>query len=176
MSPASPTAAGAGCWRGWAAMPTIRSTSCSKPALAYERAHPPSLQGFLAWLEHADVEIKRDPETGAADAVRVMTVHGAKGLQAPIVFLPDSCQTPDEKFPLFWPRDEKDREVLLWPPRARFREKVANAERAQRLPAPAAGAHAAAVRGDDAGSRPADRLRLADEEAGGSRTRSHGTS
>lgn len=100
-------------------------------ALAFERTHPPSLQGFVAWLEHADVEIARDPETGATDAVRVMTVHGAKGLQAPIVFLPDSCQTPDERFPLFWPKDAENREVLLWPPFARFREKVANAERAR---------------------------------------------
>ena len=98
-------------------------------ALVFERNHPPSLQGFVAWLERADVEIARDPETGAADAVRVMTVHGAKGLQAPIVFLPDSCQTPDEKFTLFWPEDQQGREVLLWPPFARFREEVANAAR-----------------------------------------------
>ncbi|MBK8211403.1 MAG: UvrD-helicase domain-containing protein [Rhodospirillales bacterium] len=98
-------------------------------ALAFERAHPPSLQGFLGWLERADVEIKRDPETSAADAVRVMTVHGAKGLQAPIVFLPDSCQTPQERFPLLWPTDDEQREVLLWPPRAEFREGIAEAER-----------------------------------------------
>lgn len=100
-------------------------------ALAFERTHPPSLQGFVAWLEHADVEIARDPETGAADAVRVMTVHGAKGLQAPIVFLPDSCQIPDDKFPLLWPKDTAGREVLLWPPLARFRETIANGERSR---------------------------------------------
>ncbi len=98
-------------------------------ALIFERTQPPSLQGFVAWLANADVEIARDPETGSADAVRVMTVHGAKGLQAPIVFLPDSCQTPEEKFALFWPKDADGREVLLWPPFARFREEVANKER-----------------------------------------------
>ena len=104
-------------------------TELLEAALAFERAHPPSLQGFLAWLERADFEIKRDPETGAADAVRVMTVHGAKGLQAPIVFLPDSCQTPQERFPVLWPLDCEGREVLLWPPRAVFREGVAETER-----------------------------------------------
>jgi len=51
-------------------------------ALAYEHEHAPSLQGFLHWLDAAVTEIKRDLETGG-DQVRVMTVHGAKGLQAP---------------------------------------------------------------------------------------------
>ena len=37
-------------------------------------------------------EVKRDMER-ARDEVRVMTVHGAKGLEAPIVFLPDTCST-----------------------------------------------------------------------------------
>ncbi|KPF65791.1 hypothetical protein IP88_13215, partial [alpha proteobacterium AAP81b] len=61
-------------------------------ALAFEAAHPPSLQGFLAWIDADDVEIKRDPEA-PLDAVRLMTVHGAKGLQAPIVILADACRT-----------------------------------------------------------------------------------
>ncbi|MGE3247771.1 MAG: double-strand break repair helicase AddA, partial [Beijerinckiaceae bacterium] len=49
-----------------------------------------TLVQFLERLERADVEIKRDMEA-AASAVRVMTVHGAKGLEAKIVFLPDTC-------------------------------------------------------------------------------------
>ena len=57
-------------------------------ALAYERGHPASLEGFLHWLEMDRQELKRDPETGR-DAVRVVTVHGAKGLEAPIVILAD---------------------------------------------------------------------------------------
>lgn len=57
-------------------------------ALRYERLHPPSLQGFVHWLRRGNAEVKREPE-GAADAVRIMTVHGAKGLQAPVVVLPD---------------------------------------------------------------------------------------
>jgi len=63
-------------------------------ALAYESAHPPSLEGFLAWFARGASEIKRDMEA-AGDAVRVMTVHGAKGLEAPIVIVPDTTQIPD---------------------------------------------------------------------------------
>jgi ATP-dependent helicase/nuclease subunit A len=59
-------------------------------ALQYDEQEPPSLQGFLTWLRGADPEIKRDMDQGRNE-VRVMTVHGAKGLEAPIVFLPDTC-------------------------------------------------------------------------------------
>ncbi len=59
-------------------------------ALAYEANATPALQGFLQWLRSADPEIKRDMEA-ARDEVRVMTVHGSKGLEANIVFLADTC-------------------------------------------------------------------------------------
>ena len=59
-------------------------------ALAYDREAAPSLQGFINALRLSDLEIKRDMEQ-ERDEVRIMTVHGAKGLQAPIVFLPDTC-------------------------------------------------------------------------------------
>ena len=59
-------------------------------ALAYDDAEPPSLTGFLANLRADDREVKRDMDH-ARNEVRVMTVHGAKGLEAPIVFLPDTC-------------------------------------------------------------------------------------
>jgi ATP-dependent helicase/nuclease subunit A len=61
-------------------------------ALAHDNGAPPSLQGFLCRLRQGQREIKRDMEQGR-DEVRVMTVHGAKGLEAPIVFLPDTCST-----------------------------------------------------------------------------------
>jgi ATP-dependent helicase/nuclease subunit A len=58
-------------------------------AMAYERRGVPSLTGFLAWMETEDVEVKRElPSDGSV--VRVMTVHGAKGLEAPVVILPDT--------------------------------------------------------------------------------------
>jgi ATP-dependent helicase/nuclease subunit A len=65
-------------------------------ALAYETRHAASMQGFLHWLRQGQQEIKRDME-GAGSAVRIMTVHGAKGLEAPIVFLPDTCRAPAKR-------------------------------------------------------------------------------
>src|SRR4029078_12634862 len=62
-------------------------------ALDYERREVPSLQGYVHWLRAANAEIKRDMEI-ARDEVRVMTVHGAKGLEAPIVILADSTAPP----------------------------------------------------------------------------------
>jgi ATP-dependent helicase/nuclease subunit A len=62
-------------------------------ALGYERKAPASLQGFVAWLRAADTEVKRDMEI-SRDEVRVMTVHGAKGLEAPVVFLVDTTTSP----------------------------------------------------------------------------------
>ncbi len=60
-------------------------------ALSYEARQAASMQGFLHWLRQGSQEIKRDMEAGGG-AVRIMTVHGAKGLEAPIVFLPDTCR------------------------------------------------------------------------------------
>jgi ATP-dependent helicase/nuclease subunit A len=62
-------------------------------ALGYERKAPASLQGFMAWLRAADLEVKRDMEI-SRDEVRVMTVHGAKGLEASVVFLVDTTSSP----------------------------------------------------------------------------------
>ncbi len=58
-------------------------------ALAYERTSVPSLTGFLVWMQSGKVEVKRRPDSDAR-RIRVMTVHGAKGLEAPIVILPDT--------------------------------------------------------------------------------------
>ena len=62
-------------------------------ALAYETLNTPSLEGFLHWLEKGDAEVKRDMDRGRNE-VRVMTVHGAKGLEADIVVLPDTTTAP----------------------------------------------------------------------------------
>lgn len=74
--------------------------------LAYEDGHPASLEGFLHWICLGSDELKRDPEK-ARDVVRVTTVHGAKGLEAPIVFLADAG-----------PRGQARRGRLLWGPAA----------------------------------------------------------
>ncbi len=62
-------------------------------ALRYEQGHPPSLEGFLYAIEASTTDIKRDMDKGLEE-VRVMTVHGAKGLQSEIVFCPDTCTRP----------------------------------------------------------------------------------
>ena len=55
-------------------------------ALAFERIETPALQGFLDWMRSTATEIRRETDT-AQNEVRVMTVHGAKGLEFPIVVL-----------------------------------------------------------------------------------------
>ncbi len=62
-------------------------------ALNHERKAPASLQGLMAWLRAADTEVKRDMEI-SRDEVRVMTVHGAKGLESAVVFLVDTTSSP----------------------------------------------------------------------------------
>ncbi len=58
-------------------------------ALAFEQDAVPTMTGFLARVQSGDIEVKRRLE-GAEDLVRVMTVHGAKGLESPVVILPDT--------------------------------------------------------------------------------------
>jgi ATP-dependent helicase/nuclease subunit A len=89
-------------------------------ALGYDREAAPSLQGFVNRLRAGDVEIKRDMEQ-QRDEVRIMTVHGAKGLQAPIVILPDTCMRPRLQGVRLYPlprAGEPPEEVghLVWPP------------------------------------------------------------
>ncbi len=62
-------------------------------ALNYEHVDVPTLAGFLHWFESGNVEIKREMAPDA-DQVRVMTVHGAKGLESPVVILPDTAKRP----------------------------------------------------------------------------------
>jgi ATP-dependent helicase/nuclease subunit A len=89
-------------------------------ALAYDRDEAPSLQGFTDQLKASDIEIKRDMEQ-ERDEVRIMTVHGAKGLQAPIVFLPDTCMTSRAQGPRIFPLERPGMPPdavshLLWAP------------------------------------------------------------
>ncbi len=72
--------------------------------ISYEQEHIPSLQGFIEWLSRSEVEVKRETEQKDTDAVRLMTVHGSKGLQAPVVFLPDTVRI----------KNAKNEQALLW--------------------------------------------------------------
>jgi ATP-dependent helicase/nuclease subunit A len=90
-------------------------------ALTYANRHPPSLQGFLHWLRRSGAEVKREPEA-AGNLVRIMTVHGAKGLQAPLVIVPDTSALPMDDGSIVWAPDKVTaRDVPLWAPRKEFR-------------------------------------------------------
>lgn len=84
-------------------------------AMAYAGSHPPSLQGFVHWLRQSGAEVKRQAEE-AGHTVRVMTVHGAKGLQAPLVILPDTASLPPDGGGLVWSEG-----CPLWSPTSKLR-------------------------------------------------------
>jgi len=88
-------------------------------ALQFESLGTPSLQRFLDWFDRGDVEIKRDP-SAPLDAVRVMTAHGAKGLQAPLVILADAAIDPTRspRSTLDWRPAGFDHDVPIFAPRA----------------------------------------------------------
>lgn len=85
-------------------------------ALGFEANHISALQLFLIWQQQGDTDIKRQQEE-AGGKVRIMTVHASKGLQAPIVFLPDTMlDKPPQRPRLIWP-DKTGLPVPLWTPR-----------------------------------------------------------
>ena len=106
-------------------------------ALSYSGTHPPSLQGFLHWLRRSAAEVKREAD-GAGHVVRIMTVHGAKGLQAPLVILPDTSAVPSDDGAIVWADDSVTaRSVPLWAPRKEFRcnalDRLRNAGRQRQI-------------------------------------------
>ncbi len=86
-------------------------------ALGYSENETESLQSFIQMQDDAEIEIKRELEE-AGNQVRIMTVHGSKGLQAPIVFLPDTVMNSAGRSVnrLLWP-DKTDLDIPLWSPR-----------------------------------------------------------
>ncbi len=78
--------------------------------LAYERTQTGTLHHFLKWFITGDSEIKRDMD--AANGVRIVTVHGSKGLEAPVVFLIDTIHTPKE--PSVIPLNKSSEPQWIW--------------------------------------------------------------
>ena len=129
-------------------------------AIEFERNQVASLDGFLSWFSRGTVDVQRDPGQ-PANEVRVMTVHGAKGLEAPVVILADATADPARigRTPLTVDIEVEGAGVapLLRPKKDErcppFEEIIA-----RRSPRPR-GAFAAALRGADPRGRPADRQR-----------------
>ncbi len=84
--------------------------------LRYAAGNTPSLQGFLQWIRSTASIVQRDLGDSATDEVRIMTVHGAKGLQAPIVFLADKPPFDNRSSGLFW-IESGGAALPLWSPR-----------------------------------------------------------
>jgi ATP-dependent helicase/nuclease subunit A len=88
-------------------------------ALSYGESETPTLAGFVSWMRAAPAIIKRDLETGGGN-VRVMTVHGAKGLEAELVVLADTGLVRHaSKVPLIFPvkevgAKESDSPLPVW--------------------------------------------------------------
>jgi ATP-dependent helicase/nuclease subunit A len=102
-------------------------------ALRYNTQQTPTLRGFLHAVETSDAEIKRETDV-TADAVRIMTVHGAKGLQAPLVIMPDTLKKPSVRDNLFWkPGSDQGPAVPILCPRGGKNVPVIAAEMARVL-------------------------------------------
>lgn len=100
----------------------------------FEKLRTPSLQGFVNWLYAGEAEVKREINMDPKNPrVHIMTVHGAKGLEAPIVILPDTTGVPSDnrltRPKLLWP--EGERKVPLWVPRANLESREFSEERAK---------------------------------------------
>ncbi len=101
-------------------------------ALTYEQGRVPSLTGFLAWMEVEGVEVKRQMDA-AGGLIRVMTVHGAKGLEAPVVILPDCGASRDNERTATLALDDG---TILWrPPAVEMPAALAEARKSRRAAA-----------------------------------------
>ena len=104
-------------------------------ALVHERREVPTLAGFIAWIEAGGLDVKREMDRGDGK-VRVMTVHGAKGLEAPIVIMPDTTSAPTggNKRPLLLPveADGNRPALMIWAGSSEDDDQVAASARAAR--------------------------------------------
>lgn len=102
----------------------------------YESEKIPNLQSFIHFIENSEIEIQRDLSQNL-NQVRIMTVHGSKGLQSPIVILTDTTSLPVNNDTIIWLNPDK----LLWPYKVKYyseealtaKNKVADAEYAEYL-------------------------------------------
>ncbi len=81
----------------------------------FEKDNISNLQLFITFLNKTEMEVQRDLSQNN-NKVRIMTVHGAKGLQAPIVILTDTTNLPHNDTSIFWLNEHN----LLWPGKAKY--------------------------------------------------------
>ncbi len=82
-------------------------------ALAFESIETPTLQAFVERIDASDFQVKREMEQGRNE-VRVMTAHGAKGLEANIVFLPDTVALPPRNRSSLFVIDTEGGDAPIW--------------------------------------------------------------
>jgi ATP-dependent helicase/nuclease subunit A len=83
--------------------------------IAYTNQEPtPSLQGFCLWFDRLDATLSQDTQDAAPDQLRIMTIHGSKGLEAPVVLLADACSLPQAPGELLWTFHD-NLQIPLWP-------------------------------------------------------------
>ena len=83
--------------------------------LQFEADNISSLQLFLEFLSNSKIEVKRDVSHHQPQ-VKIRTIHGAKGLQAPIVILADTTTLPHSDDSIIW----LDQEKFLWPGKVKY--------------------------------------------------------
>ena len=81
--------------------------------LSYERTQPGTLYHFLKWFITGNSEIKRD--MNKSQGLRIATVHGSKGLEAPVIFLIDTTRIPESENIINITQDDKP--IWIWVPR-----------------------------------------------------------
>jgi exodeoxyribonuclease V beta subunit len=85
---------------------------------AWQAAHPSSIAVLVGWLTEQIHDAPRDADAARrlesdADAITIQTIHGAKGLEFPVVLLPsvwETSWTPDDELPVF--HDENDERCI----------------------------------------------------------------
>ena len=118
-------AAGQACWHALAVMLEMHRRVSQSRGCLRTRAHS-VFTGILDLDRSGSRGSQRDLEQSGRDEVRVMTIHGAKGLEAPIVILPDTVSTPaTHSPPILW-----HNELPLWPPKRALEERICRTARA----------------------------------------------
>ncbi len=73
-------------------------------SIDYARTMENCLQSFIWYFENNEITVKKS--LGLSDKIRIMTIHGSKGLQAPIVIIADNSLVPTNMDLFIWHEEE----------------------------------------------------------------------